>query len=163
MKTTVLLASALALVAVAPAQDVKDAVGKPLPKLSIKDLAGKTHTNASLKGKVVLLDFWATWCAPCKAAAPTMNALYGKYKGKGLQVIGVNITDQAPAVKKYVAEHKYTYPFTPASDAFAKDLGVKAIPVFVLVDKTGKVRNVIVGFNVKSSPAEIEALVKKLL
>ncbi|RYG37670.1 TlpA family protein disulfide reductase [bacterium] len=163
MKKTLLLASALALVAIAPAQDVKSAVGKPLPKLALKDLAGKTHTNASLKGKVVLLDFWATWCGPCKAAAPTMNSLFGKYKGKGLQVIGVNITDKEPAVKKYVADHKYTYPFTPASDTFAQALGVGPIPTFVLVDKAGKVRHVIVGFNTKSSPAEIEALVKKLL
>lgn len=163
MKTTALFATALALVAAAPSQEVKSAVGKPLPALSLTDLSGKKHTNASLKGKVILLDFWATWCGPCKAAAPTMNSLYQKYKAKGLQVVGVNITDKKPAISKYVAEHKYTYPFVYDSDAFAKALGVGPIPTFVLVDKTGKVRNVIVGFNATKSPSEIEALVKKLL
>ncbi|CAN5634331.1 thiol-disulfide oxidoreductase ResA [soil metagenome] len=163
MKMTAFFAAALAFVTVAPAQDVKTAVGKPLPPLALTDLSGKTHTNASLKGKVVLLDFWATWCGPCKAASPTMDSLYKKYKSKGLQVVGVNITDKPAAIKAYATEHKYSYPFVTNSDAFAKALGVGPIPTFVLVDKTGKIRRVMIGFNATTSPAEMEGLVKKLL
>lgn len=145
--------------------DVKKLEGKPVPAFSMKTFAGKTVTSASLKGKVVILDFWATWCGPCKAASPTMQALHAKYGKKGLVVIGANMgeDDGGKEAAKYPSKNKYTYMFTKGNDAYAGKLGVQGIPCFVFVDKAGKVASVQVGFGGDASAKEFESIVKKLL
>lgn len=155
------------LTSVASAQGVRSKVGSALPNFSLKDISGRTHTNASLRGKVVLLDFWATWCVPCRKASPTMQRLHKTYAARGLMVIGANAYEntsgkpsgKAPAAK-YAKDHGYTYPFTYDSDALAQALGVRGLPVFVLADRTGKILKVWVSFNQKTTPAEVEASVK---
>ena len=92
------------------------AVGKPLPNLFVTGIDGKKISTSDLKGKVVILDFWATWCGPCKKAGPTMDALQKKYAGK-VRVIGASYDDPLPAVKKYMAEHKYSYTFATGGKA----------------------------------------------
>src|SRR5687768_3814654 len=114
--------------------ELKDLVGKQAPAFKMTDTKGKVHTNGSLKGKVVLLDFWATWCPPCVAASPTMQKLHEKYAKQGLVVIGANLgehsdPDGTPA--KYAKEHKYTYTFTKKNDDYARKLGVRGIPMFM--------------------------------
>jgi len=137
--------------------------GKAIPTFTMKSVTGKSYTNKSLKGKVVVLDFWATWCAPCVAASPTMQKLYAKYADKGLVVLGSNITDTVAGVKAYAKKHGYTYPFTQGNEAFAKSLGISSIPVFMFIDKKGVVQKVDTGFNAETSPAEWEATITKLL
>lgn len=141
--------------------------GKPFPAFKMTDTNGKVHTNASLKGKVVLLDFWATWCGPCKAASPTMQNLHDKYASKGLVVIGANTYEQpnvkATAAAKYQKDHKYTYMFTKENDKLAASIGARGIPFFVFIDKQGVVREVATGFGKDQSPAQFEAIVKRLL
>lgn len=139
--------------------------GKPAPEFKMTDINGKVHTNKSLKGKVVLLDFWATWCGPCKAASPTMQKLHKKYAGRGLVVVGANTFEQGDAKKAtigYKKEHKYTYTFTYGNDALARSLGVRSIPAFVFLGKDGKVAKTMVGYGPQRD-AEMEALIKKLL
>ncbi len=145
--------------------DVEKLAGKKMPAFSMTSFQGKKITNATLKGKPYILDFWATWCGPCKAASPTMQQLHKKYSGKGLTVIGASTDDpstQAKA-KKYPGEHGYTYPFTINNGDFASKIGIEGIPCFIFVDKTGKVKSVITGFNPSSTPAEFEKLVKSIL
>lgn len=142
-------------------------VGKPLPAMKMADINGKVHTNASLKGKVVLLDFWATWCGPCKAASPSMNMLHKKYSKQGLVVIGANTMDGSPADSKkksiaYQREHKYAYNFTYDNDAFAKSVGVGGLPTFVFVGRDGKVSKVQVGFG-ENLVSVFESTIKSLL
>lgn len=137
--------------------------GKSIPDFAMKSVTGTSYTAKSLKGKVVILDFWATWCAPCVAASPTMQKLYTKYSKQGLVVLGSNITDSADGVKGYVKKHGYTYPFTQGNEAYAKKVGISAIPVFVFIDKKGVVQKVDTGFSASTSPADWEATVKKLL
>lgn len=141
--------------------------GKPFPSFKMTDTTGKVHTNASLKGKVVLLDFWATWCGPCKAASPTMQKLHEKYAKQGLVVIGANTferpNDRAGAAAKYKKEHSYGYTFTKENDKLAQQLGVNGIPFFVFIDRKGVVREVATGFGAGESPAQFEEIVKKLL
>ncbi|HRK22275.1 MAG TPA: TlpA disulfide reductase family protein [Fimbriimonadaceae bacterium] len=142
-------------------------VGKPLPAMKMTDINGKTHTNASLKGKVVLLDFWATWCGPCKAASPSMDMLHKKYAKQGLVVIGANAMDGSAADSKkksisYQREHKYSYNFTYNNDAFAKSAGVGGLPTFIFVGRDGKVAKVQVGFG-DSLVAQFESTIKSLL
>jgi cytochrome c biogenesis protein CcmG, thiol:disulfide interchange protein DsbE len=153
------------LTVVSLGRDVKELVGKPAPGFKMTDTRGKTITNASLKGKVVILDFWATWCPPCVAASPTMQKLHEKYAKQGLVVIGANLgerndPDGTPA--KYAKEHKYTYIFTKKNDDYGRKIGILGIPVFMFIDRKGVVRRVETGFG-GPSPASFEATVKQLL
>lgn len=136
--------------------------GKPIPPFKMKSSDGGTISSNSLKGKVVVLDFWASWCGPCKAASPVMQSLYAKYARQGLVVIGTNITDAMDKVVGYKKEHNYTYPFTQGNDAYGAKLGVQGIPLFMFIDRKGIVRRVDTGFG-GSSAKEWEATVKGLL
>lgn len=143
---------------------------KPMPSFKLVDTTGKTMTNASLKGKVYLVDFWATWCGPCKAAMPTMQKLHNKYKGKGFMVIGANILERGankPSIAgQFKKAAKLSYVFakdTPEAEKLADTLKIQGIPTFLLVDKKGVVRHVEVGFSSEHEgdlARRIEALLK---
>jgi len=135
---------------------------RPAPKFALKDLAGRAVSNESLKGKVVLLDFWATWCVPCRKSMPELQALHKKYAQRGFTVVGVSIDEGGPArskVKKFVTSKKITYPIAidaeqnPAWDAFL----VKAVPAAYLIDRDGRIVAQWTG-----SPAEGRELEDKL-
>jgi peroxiredoxin len=118
------------------------ALPRPAPAFALKDLTGQALSNESLKGKVVLLDFWATWCAPCRKAMPELQALHRKYAGRGFAVVGVSIDEDGPAkVRKFVAARKITYPIaldsetSPAWEAYR----VKAVPAAFLLDREGRI------------------------
>jgi peroxiredoxin/YHS domain-containing protein len=115
---------------------------RPAPAFSLKALDGAPLSNESLKGKVVLLDFWATWCAPCIKSMPELQALHRKYADRGFAVVGISIDEGGPAkVKKFVASKKITYPIAldseknPAWDAYR----VKAVPAAFLLDRQGRI------------------------
>jgi thiol-disulfide isomerase/thioredoxin len=121
-------------------------VGDPAPDFKLTDLDGKEVTLASLKGKVVLLDFWATWCGPCVAAMPTMQKLHDEYQSKGVVVLGVNTWEQMPqAAKDYIAKKNYTYGCLLKGDELAEAYGVPGIPTLVVIGKDGKVVEIEVG------------------
>jgi thiol-disulfide isomerase/thioredoxin len=130
----------------------------------MKDTAGHKVTDKSLRGKVVLLDFWATWCGPCKLASPAMQELHKKYAKQGLVVIGANTGDggSVTAAPTYAKQHHYTYMFTTANDGYATKLNITGIPAFVIVDRKGVVRRVQMGY----APVlayQFEDVVKQLL
>jgi len=129
--------------------------GKEFPAFTMKGIDGKTYTSESLRGKVLLIDFWATWCGPCKKASPIMQALHDKYSSKGLVVIGANCSERGPdkqllnspePATKYAGEHKYTYLFTYGNDELKKAVNIRGIPTMFIVDKNGIVKLVQVGF-----------------
>jgi thiol-disulfide isomerase/thioredoxin len=139
-------------------------LGKPLPPFEMTDLKGNRLTNDSLKGKVVLIDFWATWCGPCRKASPVMQALHEKYASRGLVVIGADTSERdvlgRPLLTKelaeaYSREHGYTYTFTFGNDAFERACGVDGIPAMV-------VAKVQVGFH-EGLQSDLEAAIKPLL
>lgn len=137
-------------------------VGKPLPKFSMKTTDGKVLNNASIKGKVVFFDFWATWCGPCKAASPAVDAIAKKYKSKGLMVIGATVSDEPGNAKKYKAEHKYSYTFVDSADKLAEHYGITGIPAFFVVDKNGVIRKVFTGYG-PGAEKEFEKAIVALL
>jgi thiol-disulfide isomerase/thioredoxin len=107
--------------------------------LAMTDVDGRTISTASLKGKVVIVNFWATWCPPCRAEIPDLIALQDKYKDQ-LQIIGISDDDDPPAVvKKWAGDHHMNYPIVMSNDALRKIFsGVAALPTSFIIDRESK-------------------------
>lgn len=130
------------------AQSIDDLVGKPAPAWSLQTPDGKTVSLASLKGKVVLIDFWATWCGPCKAAMPSIQKTAESFAGKAVAVYGINAWEKDPALAvQYMKAQKYTYGLLLQGDQVAAQYYVEGIPSMVLIDAKGIVRKVHVGYD----------------
>jgi thiol-disulfide isomerase/thioredoxin len=118
------------------------AVRRAAPPVSLKDRTGATVKLTNYKGKVVLLDFWATWCTGCKLEIPWFMEFENKYAGKGLSAIGVALDDDGwRTVKPYLAEHPITYPVVLGDmDVLEKKFGLPAsLPVTILIDRSGRI------------------------
>ncbi|MFZ4575627.1 MAG: TlpA family protein disulfide reductase [Phycisphaerales bacterium] len=141
------------------APELKFAAGDAAPAFSLKDTTGNAVTLESLKGRVVLLDFWATWCGPCKMAMPSIQKLHDRFKDKPVSIIGINTwEDDADAAVAYMTKKKFTYPCLLKGDELAEAYGLSGIPTLVLIGKDGKVIEISVGFD----PATEESLAAKI-
>jgi thiol-disulfide isomerase/thioredoxin len=120
-----------------------DRVGKPLA-LKFKAVDGREVNLESLKGKVVLIDFWATWCGPCMAELPTVKGTHAKLNPKGFEIIGISLDHEKGALQKVLTERSMTWPqyFEEGdSNKFADEFEVASIPTMWLVDKKGNLRD----------------------
>jgi cytochrome c biogenesis protein CcmG/thiol:disulfide interchange protein DsbE len=116
------------------------------PELGVVDLAGKPVTLAALRGKVVLLDFWATWCEPCQEEMPRLAALQQKDGPRGLQIVGLSMDDQASTVRSFLQTHPLPYPVAMASTGLAERYGrILGLPTVFLVDRRGHLARKYVG------------------
>jgi len=130
---------------------------------SLKGLDGKEYKLSNFRGKVVVLDFWATWCPPCRASLPFFENIHKKYKDKGLVVVGVSVDMSDRVVKKFVESKGLTYLILLDKDNLVSDLyNVFSIPTTIIIDKNGNIVTKKVGFN-KSYERYYEETVKKLL
>src|SRR5881396_2471298 len=113
---------------------------KPLQAFTMLDLDGRQISTSDWRGKVVIVNFWATWCPPCRAEIPDLIALQDKYKDQ-LQIIGISDDDDPPAtVKKWAVDHKINYPIVMSSDALRKVFtGVAALPTSFIVNREPRV------------------------
>lgn len=139
--------------------------GEPAPDIALPLTKGSAPTPLSaMKGKVVLLDFWATWCGPCRQSIPELERIYEKYHSQGLEVIGISVDDPSTESQIPLAQQSLhmTYPIVLATDI--PDLRDKvhfdSIPQLYVIDKRGVQRSQIQGFNPKSN---LEEQVAKLL
>lgn len=147
----------------AEAPKLKAEAGKPALPFKLKDAKDNEVTLDSLKGRVVLLDFWATWCGPCKAAMPSIQKLHEKFADKPVTVIGVNCWEQKPETAiKYVEKQKYTYTLLLKGDDLAKAYGISGIPTLILIGKDGNVLEASVGFGEGEMDHLIELIQKEL-
>ncbi len=119
------------------------------PDFSWQTPDGKVVHLSDLKGKVVLLDFWATWCGPCRMTIPHVESLYEKFKDKGLVVIGINLDGpgKRETVSKFIKEHGITYTVVGDNGTVAQEYGVSGIPRFFFIDKHGRIAKTVVGYD----------------
>jgi peroxiredoxin len=113
--------------------------GRPAPAFSLKTIDGQPVALADFKGKVVLLDFWATFCPPCVDALPELQALHKRYEAKGFAVIGVTVDDRLPLVAKATKRAKVTYPVVQSTPAVWNAYKVNALPSMVLIGRDGNI------------------------
>jgi thiol-disulfide isomerase/thioredoxin len=135
--------------------------GRPAPSFTLQDLQGRQLSLSDFRGKVVLLDFWATWCSPCVKAIPYLEAFYQKYREEGLVVIGLNTETDHTTVGAF-AKGRISYPVLLDAGEQFNDYGVRGIPTLVYVDRGGVVRSQQSGF-AEGRQREIEAKIKELL
>lgn len=142
------------------------AVGADAPDWNLQDPAGNVVSLRNLKGGVVVLDFWATWCGPCIKAMPTVQKIHEAFKdNKNVHVFGVNVWENADA-PKFMKDKKFTYGLLMRGDDVAKAYGVKGIPAFFVIGPDGKVLFSETGFNVSEANAfekKITGLIEKAL
>jgi peroxiredoxin len=141
--------------------------GAPLPDLAMARLGDPAASISmrSLKGQVVYVDFWASWCVPCRLSMPALDALFRENRARGFTVVGINKDVSADDASRFVQRVRVTFPLVQdAGDAAARAFDVKAMPSGYLVDRRGVVRKVHRGFTAESGAElakEIEMLLKE--
>ncbi len=149
----------------APAAYVPPELPRPAPTFSVRDLEGENVSSEELAGRVVLLDFWATWCPPCIADLPELSAIHERYKESGVSIVSLSIDEGEDAhrkVSRMVKKRKTTHPvYLDASEspAWAAYL-VRAVPAQFLIDATG---NIVAQWTGQTDLKEVEAEIVRLL
>ncbi len=114
---------------------------------TLQDLSGKSVKLSDYKGKVILIDFWATWCPPCVASIPGIEKIHKGYKDKGLVVLAVSLDDGGwDSVKSFVAEKGISYPVLKGTEEVSSQYQVRTIPMLLIVGKDGRITKRYLGY-----------------
>lgn len=136
------VATAVALVLSSTAGLTEPNIGDASPPLAVTELDGRSFDLNNLRGKVVLVNFWASWCAPCRKEMPRLNAYYRSHRDKGLAVIGISIDRPQDFTKARGMAAALSYPAALANDNKLTEFGVpEAVPVTYVIDSSGVVRD----------------------
>jgi thiol-disulfide isomerase/thioredoxin len=120
--------------------------GQPMIDFTLRDLAGKTHRLADYKGKVVMLDFWATWCGPCRREMPIVQKLYQEFKAKGLVVFAVNVREEHDQVAEFLKANKFSLPaLLDPEGTVSQQYQAGSIPTLAIIDRKGTISSYFVG------------------
>jgi len=122
------------------------AVGTTAEDFRLPDLTGKPQSLSQYRGKVVLVNFWATWCKPCTTEMPAMQATYDRLRDKGFVVLAINELEDEAKVREHIQQYSHTFPVLMDRDnKVANQFGVFGLPVSVFIDEKGVVREYIKG------------------
>lgn len=131
------------------------------PDFTLTDLDGNTISLSEMKGEVIFLNFWATWCTPCKKEFPYFNEAYESHKDSGVKIVGISIDRSEKIVKKFLQKTELVFPIAMGERAFLSDYGVgRAVPVTIIIDKKGKLRHKVIGGLEKE---ELEKYIQELV
>lgn len=131
------------------------------PDFELSDIYGNSFKLSNLKGKVIILDFFATWCPPCVAEIPGFNSLVDEYKSKGLEIVGVSLDDKVSTVKDFAENKNMKYHLIMGNEKIVKDYGgITGIPTTFIIDKNGNIVNKHIGYVEKE---DFEKEIKGLL
>ena len=136
----------VAIPVAASAAELKPWSGGPTPALELEDLSGQMHRLADYRGKVVLVNFWATWCEPCRAEMPSIDGLRGALDGKPFQVLAVNLAEPLSRIEKFAGTMPLHFPLLRDRDgAVAKAWRARLLPASFLIGRDGRIRYVAYG------------------
>mgnify|MGYP001303174872 CR=1 FL=1 len=143
---------------------VVSAAGDPAPDFKLPYLTQKGNTSLSAyRGKVVYVDFWASWCGPCRKSLPFLDGVRKDLKGKGFEVLAINLDEDVKAAREFLKQYPVSYPTLHDADGNTPDaFGLRGMPTSYLIDRQGKIRVIHQGFKPSDSQkirAEITALV----
>jgi peroxiredoxin len=135
--------------------------GNPAPAFTLQSLEGQAVSLDDYAGQVVLVNMWATWCPPCKAEMPDLNAFYETHKQDGFVVFAINSQEEAPTVKAFIAENGFSFPVLLDSQAeVMKKYHVRGLPTTFIIDRDGFIQHIQSG---QISTSQLEAMVGPLL
>jgi thiol-disulfide isomerase/thioredoxin len=149
----VMLASVSASVSAAPAPDFK-----------LKSIDNKTVSLSDYKGKIVFLDFWASWCPPCRQSIPAVEKLHERFKGSDVVVLGINVEGDPEVARKFARKNSMTYPVLLGDNKTENAYRVRGFPAFFLIDQQGNIAKSYVGYHPgleDTWAADIKALKEK--
>lgn len=154
---------ALAALTLFVAQAWPATIGDPAPNFSLPALSGQATSLDEFKGKVVLLNFWASWCTPCQEELPELQKIYQKYRERGFEVLGVNIDKKQANAEKFVQRLGLSFPVVldPESATIRAYRG-RSMPISYLVDRQGTIRRLFFGFNRNKLPDMEAGIVEAL-
>ena len=116
-------------------------------EFTLQDLEGKPISLSDYKGKIVFIDFWATWCPPCRMSIPYVEKLYQKYKkSEDIVVLGINLQEDKDTITKFMQKQKMNYPILLSDNKVISNYKISSIPQFFLIDRNGDLYNKYVGF-----------------
>lgn len=136
---------------------------KPAPDFTLKSQSGKNLKLSEYAGNVVMLNFWASWCGPCRKEMPLLNDLHNKYEALGFVVLGVNVEEQSRQAKSFIADSPVDFPILfDSNNTVSKQYDVIAMPTTVLIDRNGTMRYLHKGYKA-GDEKKYKKMVKKLV
>ena len=165
MKKFLIIVSALIFSIAVQAKDLKPYDGEALPDFTLSDMNGKAHTLSNYHGKVVMLNFWATYCGPCIKEMPSMQRLKEKLAGKPFEILAIDMAEEKTDVTAFMQRHKITVNFPILLDTEGEVIEqwmVSAVPTTFIIDPQGKIRYALYG-GLEWDNAEVLATISSLL
>ncbi|MFN2414363.1 MAG: cytochrome c biogenesis protein CcdA [Pyrinomonadaceae bacterium] len=144
----------------APPNSPATSAGEPAPDVELTTTDGRPLKLSELRGQVVLLNFWATWCVPCRSEIPALNAMEKDLSARGFKVLGVTTSDSAEVVREYQKDVRQDYAVALGDDGVASKYSVGVLPTTFIIDRRGRIRETIIG---EKTRAYFEARIKPLL